>query len=160
MAATGSVGISLGILAVFVLGAVTDWTYVALATSMLAVFCLAGFLFYLPESPAWLVLKGKTERAEQELIWLRGQDYNPEKELLALAGAKEDAVDFKKWREILRLFTQPAVYKPVLLINFMMAFMTFSGGNVVIFYAVSIIQVGKEEWKFVKLAYNEDIFSL
>ena len=74
-------------------------------------------------------------------MWLRGASYNPEKELLALARAREDAVDLKKWREIMGLFAEPAVYKPFLLINFMMAFMTFSGGNVVIFYAISIIQV-------------------
>ena len=134
----------MGVLAVFILGAVTDWTYVAIAMSMLSVVCLASFLFYVPESPAWLVVKGKNEQAEHELMWLRGASYNPEKELLALASAREDAVDLKKWREIMGLFAEPAVYKPFLLINFMMAFMTFSGGNVVIFYAISIIQVRKK----------------
>ena len=64
---------SLGTLVTYVVGSYLPWHY-------LSYFCCAfPVLLFLtitcmPESPSWLVIKDKTEKAKESLAWLRGSE--------------------------------------------------------------------------------------
>jgi hypothetical protein len=52
-------------------------------------------MYLMPESPTWLVRHGKRNEARKALVWLRGPDYDVEKELAfidhSLASEKQRA---------------------------------------------------------------------
>jgi len=65
------VAYSLGILLVFALGATLHWRIVAAIASIPAAISWIAFRF-LPESPVFLVRKGRLDEAQKALDWLRG----------------------------------------------------------------------------------------
>nr|XP_018915857.1 PREDICTED: facilitated trehalose transporter Tret1-2 homolog isoform X1 [Bemisia tabaci] len=62
---------SLGFLAVYSLGSLTDWQHVALISAAVPVICII-ILFQIPETPMWLMSKGRAAEALEALQWLRG----------------------------------------------------------------------------------------
>lgn len=64
---------SFGILLVYMLGAWLNWRLVAALSAVLPIIA-AITLFFLPETPVWLLKKGKTDEARQALCWLRGDN--------------------------------------------------------------------------------------
>lgn len=71
LAATGSTCVILGVLSQFVMGTFMKWRTVALCS---IVFPLIStfFLFFVPESPHWLIRKKRYDDAKKSLAWLRG----------------------------------------------------------------------------------------
>lgn len=67
---TGASG-NMGVLAIFFVNAITDWRTTCLISSVVPLLAMVMLLF-LPESPAWLVSKGRHAEAERSLRWLRG----------------------------------------------------------------------------------------
>lgn len=71
LAATGSFCIILGIFSEFLMGIFLQWrtiTLISTSAPVLALICL----FFVPESPHWLILKKRDEEAKKSLMWLRG----------------------------------------------------------------------------------------
>lgn len=66
-----NLGTSVGTFMVFSLNTVTDWRTVSLICLCVPVLNFIA-LFFVPETPHWLVSKGRIERAEKALRWLRG----------------------------------------------------------------------------------------
>ena len=62
---------TLGILYIYILGAVVCWQWLALA-SLIPVVIFGASMFFCPESPAYLVTKEKEEEARKALVTLRG----------------------------------------------------------------------------------------
>lgn len=60
-----------GALGIFFLNAITDWRTTTLISSVVPILAFAMILF-LPESPTWLISKGRMVDAEKSLRWLRG----------------------------------------------------------------------------------------
>lgn len=52
---------------------------------------LSAMLFTIPESPRWLMEKGKTEQARKSLYWLRPNQDGVEGELLSIQTAIDEA---------------------------------------------------------------------
>jgi MFS family permease len=98
---------------------------------------LAIGMFFMPESPVYLVSKGKIEQAEASLKWLRGQDYDVSQELRDL---QEEAENQRQIGSITftELFTKRVYVMPMLISAALMFFQQFSGINVVIFYTQKI----------------------
>ena len=71
LTATKFLSHSLGILLVYILGAVMEWNVVSGVSAALPLLSLLAFVL-LPESPVWLIKK-KTQEAERALWWLRGE---------------------------------------------------------------------------------------
>ncbi|KAG4080309.1 hypothetical protein HA402_010801 [Bradysia odoriphaga] len=71
LAATGSTCVILGVFTQFLLGTFFKWRTIA---AMSAVFPLLSItaLFFVPESPHWLLFKNRTDDARKSLAWLRG----------------------------------------------------------------------------------------
>ena len=65
---------SIGVLFTFVAGTFLNWYWLALVNGVTVVFFFLGML-YVPESPRWLILKGREFSATQSLEWLRYHPY-------------------------------------------------------------------------------------
>lgn len=70
----------LGILISYTLGAYLDWRELAMLVSV-APMMLFITVFYVPETPSFLLLKGRDDEAYHSLQWLRGPTRNVELEL-------------------------------------------------------------------------------
>lgn len=71
LAATGTTCVITGIFVQFVLGAFLTWRTVALMCSCLPIFTIV-VLCFVPESPYWLLTKGRVDESRDSLSWLRG----------------------------------------------------------------------------------------
>lgn len=71
LAATGSFCIILGIFSQFLMGLFLEWRTITLVSTIAPTMAVI-FLFFVPESPHWLILKKRDEEAKQSLMWLRG----------------------------------------------------------------------------------------
>lgn len=71
LAATGSFCIILGIFSQFLMGIFLQWRTITLISTIAPILAIF-FLFFVPESPHWLILKKRDEEAKKSLMWLRG----------------------------------------------------------------------------------------
>uniref|UniRef100_A0A3Q0SAZ9 Solute carrier family 2, facilitated glucose transporter member 8 n=1 Tax=Amphilophus citrinellus TaxID=61819 RepID=A0A3Q0SAZ9_AMPCI len=93
-----------GALALYALGLVVPWRWLAVAgevPALLMVFLLA----FMPSSPRRLLSLGREQHAERVLRWLRGSQYDVQSELLAIQVNRQ---------RLLQLRT-PTYYKPILI---------------------------------------------
>jgi len=90
-------------------------------------------LFFIPETPAWLVSKGRWNLAEKVLHRLKVA--HPRQRLTELH-KEEDQPTRKSWRELLN----PSVRKPFLVGIGVSVFQQITGINTVIYYAPQIFQ--------------------
>lgn len=72
LAATGTTCVITGIFIQFIMGTFFSWRAVALVSCFLPIFTITA-LFFIPESPYWLLTKGRIEEAQRSLCWLRGK---------------------------------------------------------------------------------------
>lgn len=71
LSATGSFCIILGVFSQFLMGLFLQWRTITLVSTIAPILAVI-FLFFVPESPHWLILKNRTEEAKKSLMWLRG----------------------------------------------------------------------------------------
>uniref|UniRef100_A0A1Y1KER9 Major facilitator superfamily (MFS) profile domain-containing protein n=1 Tax=Photinus pyralis TaxID=7054 RepID=A0A1Y1KER9_PHOPY len=130
---------SVGILLTYFKGWLINWRWVSWIYLLYAVVSVAMTML-LPETPSWLVSKGRQSEARKSLRWF-GRDLKKD-ELVELVdqsaqmerGSKK--VDFK-------VFLQPTCYKPFAIVSMLFALQQFSGLyvitlNSVIFFKVSL----------------------
>lgn len=94
-------------------------------------------MFFMPESPYFLLLKGKDAEAAKALQWLRGKDHDIGTEL-------EEIKDSQRQQESigsvspLEILTKGVYLKPTLVMLGLMFFQQFSGINAVLFNLTDI----------------------
>lgn len=71
LAATGSTCVIFGVLTQFIMGTFLKWRIIALYSIVLPVISTI-LLFFVPESPHWLIRKQRYDIAKKSLAWLRG----------------------------------------------------------------------------------------
>ncbi|XP_055955532.1 solute carrier family 2, facilitated glucose transporter member 8 [Patella vulgata] len=126
--------ITIGILAVYVLGSYIGWSGLALIGALSGIFIIIG-AFFLPESPHWLLKQGKKAEAIESLKALRDAHMDVGEECRDI----EEGIDVKE-SVPLSEFLKPELFKPLLIIVFIMFFQQFSGINAVMFYTVNIFE--------------------
>ncbi|KAJ8976860.1 hypothetical protein NQ317_014255 [Molorchus minor] len=123
-----------GVLVAFTAGAVLDWRQLAGLISLApAAMCIV--LWKVPESPGWLVLRGRDEEAEKALRWFRGNTVDLQLELAVLQAhviTRPVNLNPKLMFQTLRT--------PALIACALMFFQRFSGANAFNFYVVSVFK--------------------
>ncbi|XP_023701748.1 facilitated trehalose transporter Tret1-2 homolog isoform X3 [Cryptotermes secundus] len=143
-----SFGISLGIVAVYTLGALfqDNWRLVAGVCCFLPAVSIAAVWAMLPESPVWLLSRGRAQEAEASLRYIRSvptEDPLPDnlqQELDDMMHSSGRLDKTNSWKDILGFLRKPEAYKPLLIFNAFFFFQQFSGIFVVIMYAVTIVR--------------------
>ncbi|XP_071578528.1 trehalose transporter 1-like protein [Temnothorax nylanderi] len=137
LASCGPVLVSLGVLMVYTLGAITTWQRAAAISIGPAILSLA-LTRMLPETPAWLASRGRTDEAKEALLWLRGPGLNVDEEYRELC--ETNAKRKEKKESLLRALHKPNVWKPFLILLAFFALQQLSGIYVILFYAVNVLK--------------------
>ncbi|KAK5646752.1 hypothetical protein RI129_005216 [Pyrocoelia pectoralis] len=159
LSATTSLSCVLGVLIQFLLGTFLYWRTVAVISS---VFPLITFvlLFFIPESPHWLIMRNKREDAHRSLAWLRGWTSlnDVEEEFLRLcvkcdteehpkvSSSSEDVervTNERTWNVTLKMYTEKRFLWPLSLVFFIFFLSHFNGSCTLQTYAVSIFATMK-----------------
>lgn len=80
LTALGNVGISLGVMFQYTLGAFINWNWLAGISALVPILAFV-LMFFMPESPNYLVTHSKRDAAMKSLAKLRGSSYNLGKEI-------------------------------------------------------------------------------
>jgi SP family facilitated glucose transporter-like MFS transporter 8 len=153
LSASGPVHVSLGVLAVYVLGFIAPWQRVAALCTLCALLSFIA-MCAVPESPAWLASHGRTDEALSALVWFRRNRATAEAELTELTEtvAKEknnnclgspmssNRRNLLAVRNILKPFLLPTAWKPFLILLLFFAFQEGSGIYIILYYAVNLFQ--------------------
>uniref|UniRef100_A0A8D8SL17 Facilitated trehalose transporter Tret1 n=1 Tax=Cacopsylla melanoneura TaxID=428564 RepID=A0A8D8SL17_9HEMI len=117
---TGASG-NLGILVIFFINALVDWRTTTLISSVVPLLAMV-MLIFLPESPIWLISKGRLAEAEQSLRWLRGWSKKDKvliefEQMTHLVKSKESKGSSEKskcdkFNDELNYFKKPEVLRP------------------------------------------------
>ncbi|XP_021186691.1 facilitated trehalose transporter Tret1-2 homolog isoform X2 [Helicoverpa armigera] len=127
--------ITIGILFAYVVGGYTSvFVFNILCTCIPIVFGI--IFFFMPESPSFLVMKGKHEEAKDALIRLRGSAYDVDYELNNLKFKAEESQ--RNQVSYLAAIRKKTALKAILICYALMLFQQLSGINAVIFNASQI----------------------
>lgn len=103
---------------------------------MLAVPVTFGIVFlFMPETPVYLIRKGKSQKASQAFKNLRGKNYDPSKEVKAIEEQIAKEADGPAFHEAIR---SKAAKKATLICFVLMFYQQLSGINAVVFYTKEI----------------------
>ncbi|CAH1985407.1 unnamed protein product [Acanthoscelides obtectus] len=127
---------NVGILLCYLFGAFYEWKMLALIGAILAVPFLV-LIWFIPETPRFLVYRGNEEESRKALQWLRGADTDIEKEFHELKKNQQDADDSNE--SVMELFNRNNI-KLLAIVLGLMFFQQFSGINAVIFYTTRIFK--------------------
>ncbi|KAK7868581.1 hypothetical protein R5R35_009471 [Gryllus longicercus] len=127
---------------VYALGAFLPYFWFTLLSVAVPLLFVATF-FWMPESPLFLLSKGRAAEARRALRWLRGSDFDIQPEFDALlASVEKPAPEAREKASLLGLLrTNPfrsTTVRAFSIVLGLMFFQQMSGINVFIFYAVQI----------------------
>jgi SP family facilitated glucose transporter-like MFS transporter 8 len=125
-----------GILVVSLFGLGLHWRWISAISAIFPLIFLAAVM-YVPESPYFLVKKGRQDDARVALQWLRGADFEIQAEMRKMEANVQ--VELSQSARFSDLF-QPWALKPVLVAIGLMFFQQVSGINAALFNAVEIFQ--------------------
>ncbi|KAM4021066.1 solute carrier family 2, facilitated glucose transporter member 6-like [Anomaloglossus baeobatrachus] len=119
----------LGALALYALGLILPWRWLAIAGEV-PVLLMLFLLCFMPDSPRFLISKGKDEKALQALVWLRGPNTAYRGEFHRIKENVLKASSSLTWAEL----SDPYYYKPILIAVFMRCLQQFSGITIILTY--------------------------
>ncbi|XP_075223390.1 trehalose transporter 1-like protein isoform X1 [Lycorma delicatula] len=144
---TGPSMTSLGMVFVYTKGAFLHWRTVAWISVFYCLIPILLMILWSPESPAWLLSKGRTEDALKSLVFLARNETQgglPEQQLAQLQkdqfSKNKDQKKSCAVTKLIRSFFTPNGYKPFFILFFLFLFQQFSGIYITIFYAVTFFQ--------------------
>ncbi|CAG4962248.1 unnamed protein product [Colias eurytheme] len=154
-----SLSLTTGVMFAHSLGTYFSWQQSALICSFIT-FTSLILIIYNPESPSWLISKGRYQEGEEIFFWLRGKNAEQEAELENMIAAQKSlrkssiaGQDISRKERIKGFFIylkdtsrKPEFYKPITIMFFMYTMFQFAGINVISSYAMDIIHqvVGPE----------------
>ncbi|XP_018578883.1 facilitated trehalose transporter Tret1-like isoform X2 [Anoplophora glabripennis] len=127
---------NIGILVCFLFGTVYQWQELALIGAILSLPFLV-LIWFIPESPRFLVAKGKEEKSREALQWLRGSETDIDKEFHELLKIQKESD--KQNESVFVLFSRNNL-KLLAIVLGLMFFQQLSGINAVIFYTTKIFK--------------------
>ncbi|KAL1491254.1 hypothetical protein ABEB36_011875 [Hypothenemus hampei] len=148
LASTSTVAVISGILLEFLLGTFLNWRKVALVSAAVPIFSCV-LLFFVPESPYWLIFKGRVLDAQKSMAWLRGwvdleavqtefKEFYEQLIQESFKGSTEELKGWKNLKENSKLYSKKSFLWPFSLVSFVFFLSHFSGLTTLQTYAVSI----------------------
>ncbi|XP_076240578.1 facilitated trehalose transporter Tret1 isoform X2 [Calliopsis andreniformis] len=143
---------SFGMVLSYLKGAYMHWRIVAWLSIVYAVVPIILIELFVPESPVWLVAKGRHAEARKALEWLYKYEAKQGKVCAAEAQyttiTKENEIKLNEQRKSkhggvstkLRGFLKPTGWKPMMILFLLFSFQQFSGIYITLFYAVTWFQ--------------------
>ncbi len=130
---------AIGILMVYGFGAIPGFSYsnLSLSTAGLVLVCVFFYCF-LPETPRWLAANHRPKEAYRVLKVLRGRQTDISVEMKELQANIAESGKLN-WKTKLKYLSSRSAYKPLILSVILMVFQQFTGANVVLFYAGTIL---------------------
>ena len=102
---------------------------------------MAIAIFFVPDSPVYLIRQGKESAARKSLEWLRGKEYiEIDEEISAIKKSEAEINDPESRISLGQLFSNAVYLKPFALSLVLMILQQFSGINQVLFYLQLIFQ--------------------
>lgn len=141
-----SLALAMGIMFTHVIGTFISWQRTSAICSLFPVLSVVLLLF-VPESPTWLISKGRVEDGAKSFYWLRGYGDEAKAELKAIIDSKIEA-DSKPsltCLEKIKDLKSPELLKPLFIMIIFFVTCQFSGVNAIAFYSIDIVEkaVGK-----------------
>lgn len=144
LGALSAIFVSSGVLFQYVVGSITSWRVLG---GLCALCPLSAFLLmlFMPESPNYLVIKERSDKARKSLAKLRGSTFNVDGEVHRLQTfteqQKANSVEAESsFRDTLNALLSPSAIKPFVILSLYFMMYQFSGVNTITFYAVEIFQ--------------------
>ncbi|XP_033336137.1 facilitated trehalose transporter Tret1-2 homolog [Megalopta genalis] len=143
---------SFGMVLSYLKGAYMHWRVVAWISIIYAIVPILLVQLFVPESPVWLVSKGRLEEAKKSVEWLyryetkQGQKDAAQAQYLTIV--KENEIKMSEQRKSkhgsafhkMRGFLKPTGWKPMTILFLFFSFQQFSGIYITLFYAVTWFQ--------------------
>ncbi|CAL4068844.1 unnamed protein product, partial [Meganyctiphanes norvegica] len=125
--------VALGSLLCYVFGSVVDWRWLSVLSALIPGIPLFISMVLLPESPQWLIKKGKLEQAEKSLRFFREKTHDVKGEIQSI----DDDIKGADGSEIsvldqIKLFKKRENWMPVLIVFLVFMCGQFSGFAVVV----------------------------
>lgn len=128
---------SVGVFIVYVLPFGMDYQWLAVVGAINAAVTML-LMTFMPETPRWLISKGRTTEAIENFMWIRGCD----KETAQMVVLKlEEEMMKQKTSFGLKELLLPEVFKPFIIAQLSMFFQQFTGLFVLLFYTQSIFEM-------------------
>lgn len=152
LASTSTVAVISGILVQFLLGTFFTWRTVALVSCIMPIISFIS-LFFVPESPHWLLSKKRYDDAKKSIAWLRGwvEESEIEQEYMELIeqtanqqatttnqNKNEQNTIYSRKMQHLKLYTKKSFLWPFGIVSFAFFLGHFSGMTTLQTYAVKI----------------------
>jgi len=131
-----------GNLLMYILGSLLPWRLTTLPGAILPLLPIV-LVYFLPETPVWLLSRGRKDDAEKNLCSLRGMSTTQvHDELKALEAVEEEEKNQEQSisATISKLLDR-TVLRPMALLVFLFFTQSFSGSNMVSYYTVTILQM-------------------
>uniref|UniRef100_A0A1A9X3T7 Major facilitator superfamily (MFS) profile domain-containing protein n=1 Tax=Glossina brevipalpis TaxID=37001 RepID=A0A1A9X3T7_9MUSC len=141
-----SIGIAAGILFMYILGYFirSNWQLIAIISTSYQIITTLCVL-PMPETPSWLMQKGRLEKARKSLRYFRGLNVNDiayceefENEFNQIKRSSEISRNTAQTESLLQAICAPEVYKPLLIMIGFFGVQQCSGIVVVVVFAVQI----------------------
>jgi len=131
-----------GNLLMYIFGYLLPWRLTTLPGAVLPLLPVL-LVFLLPETPVWLVSRGRKDEAEKVLCSLRGlSSEQVQNELKLMESLDQEArEEGDSWKHKLVLLMQRSVLLPMVILVFLFFTQSFSGSNMVGYYTVTILQM-------------------
>ncbi|GAB6025928.1 Facilitated trehalose transporter Tret1 [Chamberlinius hualienensis] len=131
-------GLNIGALLMYIIGTFIRWDWCSIICAMVLT-VMAFLLFFMPETPRWLIMQNEKEKAIKKLQWIRGKDAIIANEIKDIEESVKDTKEMTPWLN----YFKPPLLKCFLVCEFLYILQELSGINVVRQYTVSIFQAAK-----------------
>ncbi|KAK9753919.1 Sugar transporter [Popillia japonica] len=153
LTSSGPAYASLGMVLAYLKGWFMDWRTIAWVCNIYAIIpCI--LMFFIPESPAWYISKGKIDQARNSLEWIHKYQPHPPNKTQSMAELhlavlirdhekKQEELRNSKYTGLamkLKEFTKPTAVKPLTILFFLFFIQQFSGIYITLFYAIDLLK--------------------
>ena len=128
--------LNVGVTTVYTVGYFANLLTLNIVCGIIPIIYTLTFML-LPESPGFLVRKGKHEEAEKSMILLRGKAFNYKLEINELMKQHQELSE-KQSASFVELFENPTIRKAFFIIMAQFFFFQMSGINAVLYYMTTI----------------------